>query len=109
VVHLFDIRADGTVVLRVHVQPGARRSGIAGVHGDALKVVVREPADRGRANEAVLAVVAAALGVGRRDVELVAGGTSRAKRIVVSGLGPEALGQRLGNVLASGAVARRHR
>ena len=50
---LVDAGKDGAV-LRVHVQPGARGEGIAGVHGNALKVRVRAPATSGRANDAVL-------------------------------------------------------
>jgi uncharacterized protein (TIGR00251 family) len=89
---LFDILADGTVVLRVHVQPGARRSAVVGRHGDAVKVAVREPADRGKANDAVLALLRTVLGA---PVELVAGTSSRSKRVAVPGLGPEAVRARL--------------
>jgi uncharacterized protein (TIGR00251 family) len=69
------------VVLSVHVQPGARMTEVVGRHGDALKVRVAAPATGGRANEAVLAVVAEEFGLARRDVELVSGQSSRSKRI----------------------------
>ena len=86
-----EIRGDGTVVLRLHVQPGAARTAVVGAHGDALKVAVTAPADRGRANEAVLALLAEVLGVAVRDVALVAGRTSRAKRVAVRGLDGDAV------------------
>jgi uncharacterized protein (TIGR00251 family) len=89
---LFDIRADGTVVLRVHVQPGARRSAVVGRHGDALKVAVRAPADQGKANEAVLALLRAVL---EAPVVLVTGTSSRSKRVAVPGLGPDVVRARL--------------
>jgi uncharacterized protein len=101
---LFDVRADGTVVLRVHAQPGASREGVVGVHGDALKVAVRAPADRGRANEAVLAVLAELLGVAPSSLALVAGTTSRAKRVAV-GLPAE----RVRNILGAAGVQQPHR
>jgi hypothetical protein len=86
-----DIRADGTVVVPLHVQPGARRPGVLGVHGEALKVAVAAPPDGGRANEAVVALLAEVLGVPVRDVSLVAGRTSRAKRVAVRGLDGDAV------------------
>ena len=73
--------AKGRVVLSVHVQPGARATEVVGRHGDALKVRVAAPAIGGRANEAVLALVAEEFGLARRDVELVSGQSSRNKRI----------------------------
>ncbi len=73
--------AKGGVVLSVHVQPGARVTEVVGRHGDALKVRVAAPATDGRANEAVLALIAKEFGLARHDVELVAGASSRRKRI----------------------------
>ncbi|MCU1372826.1 MAG: hypothetical protein JWO68_112 [Actinomycetia bacterium] len=103
----FDVRADGTVVLRLHVQPGAGRSEVVGRHGTALKVRVGAPPDKGRANDAVLALVADVLGVARSAVELVAGPTSRAKRVAVRGRTPEEVRLALGNATAAVPVARR--
>jgi len=81
--------ADGAVVLRVHAQPGASRTGTAGVHGDALKVRVREPADKGRANRAIEAVVADMFGVAPSAVTITSGASGRAKRVRVEGVMPE--------------------
>jgi uncharacterized protein YggU (UPF0235/DUF167 family) len=44
----------GTLVIAVHAQPGARRTGIAGTHGDALKIRVAAPALEDRANQALV-------------------------------------------------------
>lgn len=77
--------ADGRLVVHVHAQPGAKHTGAAGLHGDALKVRVSAPALEDRANEALIAWLAAALGVARRDVTLVAGARSREKRFEVRG------------------------
>ena len=66
------------LVLRLHVQPGARRSEVAGPHGDALKVRLAAPPVDGKANAALLAFLADAFGVPVRDVAIVRGETSRA-------------------------------
>jgi uncharacterized protein (TIGR00251 family) len=83
---LYDIDADGNVLLRVHVQPGAGRSAAVGRHGDALKVRVAAPPEGGRANDALLALLAATLGVKAAQLELVSGASSRTKRVKISGI-----------------------
>ncbi len=74
---------DGVWILRVHAQPGARRTEVVGLHGDSLKVCVRAPALEDRANEALARFLADALGVARRDVVLASGARSREKRFEV--------------------------
>lgn len=77
---------EGGVVLHVHVQPGARRAGLAGRHGDAVKLRVAAPAVDGRANEAVVAAVAELFGLRPAQVTLVVGHTARAKRLRLDGI-----------------------
>jgi uncharacterized protein (TIGR00251 family) len=72
--------------LKLQVSPGARRPGIAGRHGDAWKVRVAEPPENGRANEAVLRLLADTVGVPRARVTLVSGHSSREKIVVLDGL-----------------------
>lgn len=82
-----ELRASkGRLVLTVHVQPGASRRAVVGRHGDACKVAVPAPPTEGRANSAVVAVVSEALGVPARDVEVIAGHTSRRKLLAIGGL-----------------------
>jgi hypothetical protein len=83
---LFDIGSDGDVFIRLHVQPGAGRTAVMGRHGAALKVKVGAPPADGRANTAVLALVADTLAVPVAQVELVAGPASRSKRVRVRGV-----------------------
>jgi len=87
-------RRNGDVIsLTLHVQPGAKRSEIAGLHGEALKIRLAAPPVEGRANEALLKFIAALFDVPLRQVELRQGGQSRHKVIAVTGsaIEPESL------------------
>jgi uncharacterized protein len=77
---------DGGVVLAVRVQPGATRPGVVGPHGDAVRVRVSAAPERGKANAALVDLLADELGVRRADVEVVAGHGSRTKRVRIAGV-----------------------
>lgn len=79
------VERDGAVSFDVLVQPRASRSRIGPVHGDRIKVAVTAPPVDGEANTAVIALVAAALGVPRSAVEVIAGVASRRKTLRVVG------------------------
>jgi hypothetical protein len=81
----FRLEADGAVTICVHAQPGARRTEVAGLHGDSVRIRVSAPALEDRANEALVDFVAGRFGVARRDVTLVAGAKSRQKRLRIRG------------------------
>lgn len=69
------------LTLTIHAQPGARRSEVAGVHGDALKVRLAAPPVEGKANDALLRFLADAFGVPLRQVTLLRGDTARRKLV----------------------------
>jgi hypothetical protein len=75
--------ADGWL-LAIHVQPGAKRTAAAGLHGTALKVRVAAPPVEGKANAALEAFVAERLGVAKSRVRVVKGELAREKRVAVS-------------------------
>ena len=81
------------IMLTLHVQPGAKRTAIAGLHGDALKIRLAAPPIEGRANEALLRFIADSFQVPLRNVELKQGEQSRHKRIEILGskVAPESL------------------
>ncbi|MBN8558349.1 MAG: DUF167 domain-containing protein [Proteobacteria bacterium] len=65
--------------LSIHATPGARRTEAAGAHGQALRVRLAAPPVDGKANAALIAWAAAALGVPRAQVELLHGASGRQK------------------------------
>lgn len=79
---LLQVTRDG-LVLRVYVQPGARRAGVVGIHQDRLKVAVTEPPDRGQANAGVLRLLAEVLHVPRTQIQLLRGAGSRQKDLLL--------------------------
>jgi uncharacterized protein (TIGR00251 family) len=81
--------------LRVKVVPGSSRDAIAGWLGEALKVRVRAPAERGKANASVEKIVADALGVPMACARIIAGRTSARKTLDVSGLSEADVHRRL--------------
>jgi hypothetical protein len=79
------LREDGTsLVLTLHVQPGAKRTEVAGSHGDALKVRLAAPPVDGKANAELLRFLADAFSVPLRKVTLLRGETSRMKVVRIS-------------------------
>jgi uncharacterized protein len=77
-------RRDGdTLALTLHVQPGAKRTEIAGLHGQALKIRLAVPPVEGRANKVLLKFIAELFDVPLRQVALQKGGKSRHKVILV--------------------------
>lgn len=90
------LRADGDgVVLTLHVQPGAKKTEVVGLHGEALKIRLAAPPVDGKANEALLAFLAAQLGVAKAAATLVSGQTSRAKRVRLAGIDAESVARAL--------------
>jgi uncharacterized protein (TIGR00251 family) len=73
------------ITLTLHVQPGAKQTTIAGLHGDALKIRLAAPPIEGRANEALLRFIADLFRVPLRNVQLKQGEQSRHKRVEVCG------------------------
>lgn len=88
-------RHDGAdnLVLTLHIQPGAKNTAAAGLHGEALKIKLAAPPVDGKANTALLKFLAERFGVPLSRVILKQGDKSRHKVIVIvqSAHGPEVL------------------
>lgn len=72
--------------LPVKVAPGSSANGVQGWRGDELKVRVTAAPERGKANAAVLEVLAEALGLRRRAIRIVSGHTSARKIVEIAGM-----------------------
>ena len=77
--------ADGTIALRLHVQPRASSNGIAGLQGDLLKLRLTTPPVDGKANKAVIAFLAKLLKLPKSAVTLKSGHQSRSKTVIIEG------------------------
>ena len=75
--------------LRLRVLPGARRTEIAGRHGDGWKVRVAAPPENGRANDAVRRLLAERLDLPQSAVTIVSGHTAREKVVELDGISQE--------------------
>ena len=86
-------------MLPVKAQPGARRNGIVGEHAGSLKVAVTQAPEKGKANEAIIEVLADQLELKRNQFQLVSGVTSPQKRFLVRGVSLDDLRQRIERLL----------
>ncbi len=87
-------KGKGGVYLNIHVQPAARREAVCGLHGEAIKIALRAPAQDGKANMALIDFVARQLNLPKSDIRLVSGFTSRRKRMFIGG-DPDILAQHI--------------
>ncbi len=71
-------------MLKVKVVPGSSRTRIDGWLGDALKVRVTAKPEKGKANDAVVTLLAETLGIRRQDISISSGGTSPRKSFIIN-------------------------
>lgn len=83
--------ADGRITLTLHIQPGAKKTEFAGLHGEALKIRLAAPPVDGKANEALLRFIAEVLHLPKSAVTLKSGQTSRHKVLEVNGTTADAV------------------
>ena len=86
-------------LLAVHAQPGARRSGIVGLHGGRLKIAVTTAAEKGKANQEILRVLAKALGLKVSQFAVQSGQTNPRKSILVADISSDDLQVRVERLL----------
>ena len=77
--------------LNVKVVPGSSRNQIVGWLGDALKIKVTAPPEKGKANEAVVDLIAKELGININDIEIESGHSSPSKIVAFDGIDDEAI------------------
>ncbi|MBP5183343.1 MAG: DUF167 domain-containing protein [Lentisphaeria bacterium] len=77
------------VVVSCHVRPGASATKCEGLYGNALKLSLKAPPVDGKANKELCRFLAEKTGLPRSCVTLLSGETSREKRVLLAGAGPE--------------------
>ncbi|MBI1348443.1 DUF167 domain-containing protein [bacterium] len=92
--------ADG-VILPVRAQPGSRKNAVTGVHDSRLKVAVTQVAEKGKANDAIAAVLAEALDLKPSQLQLVSGATNPLKKFLVTGMSHQELDERIMKLVGS--------
>lgn len=68
------------MILTVHVKPNARQESLEWIDEDTLKISVTAPPEKGKANKAVITLLAKELGVAKTTIELIRGSTARIKQ-----------------------------
>ena len=83
-------KRDGdATVIALHLQPGAKRSKVCGMYGDAVKLAIQAPPVDGKANAALCAFLAGRMKIPTNAVTLISGASGRDKRVRVDGVTPE--------------------
>lgn len=80
------VEKDGSITFAIRVVPRASRSQMVGEHDGALKIQLTSPPVDGAANAELIKLLAKKFGVSKSDIEIVAGETSRSKRIKIANL-----------------------
>lgn len=93
----FRVAGNGDITLTLHIQPGAKKTEFAGLHGDALKIRLAAPPVDGKANEALVKFVADTLKLSKSAVNLKSGQSSRRKVLEVQGATAEAVARLIDN------------
>jgi uncharacterized protein len=86
---------EGGVEITIKAVPGASRDRIVGPLGDALKLQVSAPPEKGKANQAIIALIAKALGISTRTVSVVRGETNPRKTVRVERMSIEIIRSKL--------------
>ena len=79
----YRVADDGRITLTLHIQPGAKKTEFAGLHGEALKIRLAAPPVDGKANEALIELVARHFGCAKSSVSIKTGAGSKLKRVTV--------------------------
>lgn len=72
------------ITFKVYVQPGAKKSEVAGQHGDTVKIRINTPPVDGKANDALILFLSKILGVRKSAIKIERGDKSRIKQISIS-------------------------
>ena len=88
-------------IVDVRVRAGGRRTGVTGEHDSCLRVEVTAPPEKGKANRAVIKVLATVFSTSAASIELVSGATNSRKRFLIRGQDEDLIRKRLSEALGS--------
>ena len=94
-------QVEGDVLLPIRAHAGARQNSILGIRAGALRVAVTAASEKGKANQAIIALLSKTLGVSKSSIEIVSGDTSPQKRLLVRNVEMEQLRQVFASVVGS--------
>ena len=94
-----ELHSEG-VVLRIKARAGGRLNGITGIQNGRLRVSVTQIPERGKANQAILKLLAKQLGLRGSQLELIGGENASEKRFLVRGITPQEIDRRIEDKLA---------
>ncbi|MBE7445221.1 MAG: DUF167 domain-containing protein [Planctomycetia bacterium] len=77
------------VILSIRTQPGSSKNRIIGEYGGRLKLAVTAAPEKGKANKAIIELLADTLRIHESSIHIISGETSRDKRLLIEGLVPE--------------------
>lgn len=86
-------------VVRVKARPGARRNAVAGLHNGALRVDVTAAPEKGKANDAIIVLLAKSFGIAKSSIELISSPANPQKRFLLTGVDLATAEKRLSDVL----------
>jgi uncharacterized protein (TIGR00251 family) len=87
--------SEGGVIFTVKVVPASSRTAVGGILGGRLKVKVSAPAEKGKANQSLVEILARRLSVKKKDISIISGQTNSVKQVMVSGLSARRLLEKL--------------
>jgi uncharacterized protein len=87
-----------SIRLDVYIQPRASKTELSGIHDGMIKIRIAAPAVENAANGALIEFIAQQLGIAKRCVRIVSGGTSRKKVLEIDGVDAEVIATTLRSI-----------
>ncbi|QDV15008.1 hypothetical protein CA51_49180 [Rosistilla oblonga] len=86
---------ENQLIFAIHVSAGSRRNEVGGQHDGALRVAVTQAPEKGKANAAIIKLLAKTLGISKSQLEIISGDTHRRKTIAATQIDPQQIDQQL--------------
>ena len=83
------VTTNSGIILSVRTQPGSSKNRIIGEYGGRLKLAVTAAPEKGKANKAIIELLADTLHINESSIHIISGESSRDKRLMIEGLTPE--------------------